>query len=592
MVYTLHTMGAQLPMANRILISKNSIEIQCARNDIDTQSKLVSINPLHSNRTKTVFTCSIHFIPEVLQLLRGVTKDNIDTAPINIQRFFYNELSIRENMKDLLANGPRQSCIVNKNLTLMRHQQLGREIAQYQDRFAFFYDTRTGKTPLSLAIINDDIAANPHHKWLVLCPLILIDNAWMEDAAKFVPHLRFVNCHASTKEKRLERISTTANVYITNTESFVKYKQYFDKIEFAGCIVDESSDIKSQKSKISKELVEYSWSIPRLYLLSGTPAANGEYEYFMQIRCVDYYGFQQSYAQFSNYFFFDTSKDHRYQRLVLRPDRHDEFYTTLKRYCIFIDKEDVLNTPGRTFHEVVFELPVELKKHYNQMKHDLYIELQNELDGETEKYITAVSAAAKINKLNQIASGFVIDTRAKKDNKLYKDDLTWNKLQEWYLLDKYRFQKLDELLQSEHCVGQQVLIWANYRSEFELLKKMLGERVRCIYGATSLTEKNEAIKLFKERKIQYLAANPASADKGLTLTNAHIAIYFSLNHSYELFKQSSERIYADISKQPDHCHYYIFIAKGTINRVIYSDVLLGKQQASNAVLNHLKGGNL
>jgi len=109
-----------------------------------------------------------------------------------------------------------------------------------------------------------------------------------------------------------------------------------------------------------------------------------------------------------------------------------------------------------------------------------------------------------------------------------------------------------------------------------------------VYGGTSIEEKNVAIKDFKAGKIQYLVANPASADKGLTLTNTHIAIYFSLNWSYELFKQSYDRIYADKSIQPKHCQYYIMMARNTIDEVLYRDVLQYKHNSSYAILNHLK----
>ena len=226
-------------------------------------------------------------------------------------------------------------------------------------------------------------------------------------------------------------------------------------------------------------------------------------------------------------------------------------------------------------------MPAELKKHYNKLKNELYMEVGDGLR------ITAPSAAAKLNKLNQVTSGFIIDTQAVKENKFYDD----SNLQEWYLLDKYRFDRLAILLENE-CRGEQVLIWANYRKEFELISEMLGDRCRCVYGGTSIQDKNDAIQRFKDGRIQYLIANPASADKGLTLTNAHISIYFSLNWSYELFKQSMERIYGDVMKQPKHCEYYVMIAKGTIDRVLYSDVLQGKGEASYAVLNHLKGGNI
>ena len=566
-------------MRNKILMSRNCLEVQCDRNDLETQKLMSSIYPIHTNRIKTQYRMSIHNVPEVLKLLRGIGVGNIDSAPPQVQEYFYKELAIRSNVEDLIKNGPRESFRVNEHLTLMRHQQLGREIARYQDRYAFFYDTRTGKTPLSLSIMYDDIVANPTHKWLVVCPLILIENAWLPDAAEFIPEIKVVSCHAATPAKRLERINSEANIYVTNTESFVKYREHFDKLHLTGCIIDESSDMKSPKSKVSKEIVDFAQTIERFYILSGTPAPNGEQEYYMQLRAVDYYGIQQSYSQFKEHYFVNMSYNPQYEKLALRPDKKDELFSLIRKYALYVDKEDVLTTPGRTFHEVEFEMPAELKKHYNKLKNELYMEVGDGLR------ITAPSAAAKLNKLNQVTSGFIIDTQAVKENKFYNEDKT-----ELYQLSGYRFAKLIDLL--GQIGDEQVLIWANYKAEFRIIQQTLGDSCRCVYGETSLAEKNEAIKLFKEGKIQYLIANPASADKGLTLTNAHISIYFSLNWSYELFKQSMERIYGDVMKQPKHCDYYVMIAKGTIDRVLYSDVLQGKGEASYAVLNHLKGGNI
>lgn len=566
-------------MRNKIFMSRNCLEVQCDRNDLETQKLMSNIYPIHVNRIKTQYRMSIHNVPEVLKLLRGIGVDNIDTAPLKVQEYFYKELAIRSNTEDLIKNGPRESFKVNEHLTLMRHQQLGREIARYQDRYAFFYDTRTGKTPLSLSIMYDDIVANPTHKWLVVCPLILIDNAWIPDAAQFVPELTTISCHASTPAKRLQRLATPANIYVTNTESFVKYREHFDKMNFTGCIIDESSDMKSPKSKVSKELVDFAQTLDRFYLLSGTPAPNGEYEYYMQLKAIDFYSVPSSYTQFKEHYFVNMSYNPQYEKLALRPDKKDELFSLIRKYALYVDKEDVLTTPGRTFHEVEFEMPAELKKHYNKLKNELYMEIGDGLR------ITAPSAAAKLNKLNQVTSGIIIDTQAVKENKFYNEDKT-----ELYQLSGYRFAKLIDLL--GQIGDEQVLIWANYKAEFRIIQQALGDSCRCVYGETSLAEKNEAIKLFKEGRVQYLIANPASADKGLTLTNAHISIYFSLNWSYELFKQSMERIYADISKQPKHCDYYVLIAKGTIDRILYSDVLHGKGQSSSAVLAHLKGGPL
>ena len=568
-------------MANKLRCSEMAISISVDRGDTESLNKIKQIYPIHSNRILTEFTTSPTNIVEVLKLMRNIDETNINTAPSAIQKLYYKELMARDNVEDILKNGPRLDCKVSDRLTLMRHQQMGREIATYRNRFAFFYDTRTGKTPLSLSIIYDDLQQHPEHKWLVVCPLILIDNAWLEDANTFFPDIKTISLHATTPAKRKKLMTEDASIYITNVESFAKYQEDLLQMCFHGCIVDESSTMKSNKSKVSKALVDFAQQMKRFYLLSGTPAPNGEWEYYMQLRAIDYYGIQQSYTQFKEYFFMNTSFNPQYEKLVTRVDRKDELHAMIKKHSVYVDKEDVLNTPGRTFHEIEFEMPKDLKHFYNEMKNELAIEV-----GDVS--IVAKSTAAKLNKLNQITSGFIMDTRAIKENKFYDD----NELSEWYLLDDYRFKRLQDLLNSDNIRDEQVLIWANYRKEFEIIQGLLGERCRCIYGGTTITDKNESIRLFKSGEIQYLIANPASADKGLTLTNAHISIYFSLNWSYELFKQSMERIYADISKQPKHCDYYVFIAKSSIDRILYSDVLQGKGDASHAVLTHLKGGNV
>ena len=561
---------------NKISLTPQCITIKCDAGDTTTIEALQKFRPVHSNRKKTEHRVSIRHVPELLFKLRGLTPANIDTAPPAIQSYYNKEVEAQVLIGVLKAFGHSNSPVVNEHLTLRKHQQLGREIAAIRDRFCFFFDTRTGKTPLSLSIMLDDLRKHPEHKWLVICPLILIENAWIEDAAKFVPNIKVVNCHAATKAKRLKAIESDAQIYVTNTESFATYKECFDKIKFEGCFVDESSDMKSYKSKQSKAIVEFAHTVKRFYLLSGTPAPNGEWEYYMQLKAIDFYCVPPSWTQFKEYYFVDVSFS-QYEQLQMRPDRKDEFNALLQKYAIYVDKEDVLTLPGREFIEVELEMPDHLKKHYRTLKNELYITVAE------DKKLTAPSSAAKLNKLNQVTSGFVIDTQAMKENKFYGEDQA-----EWYMLDDYRFKALQDLLTM--CGDSQVLIWANYRKEFEVISSMLGGKCRTIYGATSLSDKNRAIQEFKSGDIQYLIANPASADKGLTLTNCHLCIYFSLNWSYELFKQSMDRIYGDVSSQPNKCTYYVMVAKQTIDGILYHDVLQGKGDASYAILNHLKPG--
>lgn len=548
-------------MGNKLLINRKYIEIQCSRDDWETQSLVSQIPYVHSNRTKTKFRTTSRNIVLVLKLFRNIDETNVDSLPPFIREIWENEMHRQTATKTLLEQGPQHS-----HGWLYAHQQLGRELAEIHDRYAFFYDTRTGKTPMSLQIIVDDIAKNPDHKWLVLCPLILIENAWLPDAARFFPELKVVNLHDRTKAKRLKKFQQDANLYVTNIESFVSYREYIDKLNIHGCFVDESSAMKSNRSKFGKEAVDYAQTLKRWYLLSGTPAPNGEWEYYRQLQSIDYYGVHQSWTQFKDYFFDNVSYNPQFEKLQVKEHRRDELMQLLRRYSIYVDKEDVLNTPGRDFITVDITLPKELAEQYNQLRRELYLELM-----EGDILITAPSAGAKRNKLNQVTSGFIIDTKS----------------QETYLLSDYRFKALSKLL---HNIGdEQVIIWCNYHKEFEVIQDMLGDKCACVYGRVSIEDKNKNLKNFKEGKVQYLVANPASADKGLTLTNTRFAIYFSMNDSLELFEQSADRIYGDISKQAHRCTYYIIQAKGTIDEVIYKSIK-NKGDVSMAILNHLKGG--
>lgn len=562
-------------MNNKLKLSKQLVEVIYTPDDLETKEKLCRFYPVHYNRKGTVAQLSARLIPEVLESFRGLTNDSIAAAPDKLQELYWSELNARAMINALLENGPNGNPVVTPTLTLMRHQELGREIAKYRDRFAFFYDTRTGKTPLSLSIMYDDIMANPTHKWLVIAPLILLENAWMADAKAFVPQLTVVNCHGATKAKRLEAMKRQANIYLTNIESFASYKEEFEHMGIHGCIVDESSCMKSNSSKQTKALVDFAQQVQRFYLLSGRPSPNGLWEMYPQLKAIDPYSVPSSYTKFKERYFVNVSYNPQYEKLEPRPDKQEELNDIIAKYAIYVDQADVLTMAGRTFYEVELTMPAELKKQYNKLKRELCIEAEG-------KQITATGAGAMYNKLRQLVSGFVIDSCAVKENKFYDEHN-----QEVYLLDDYRFVELQKLLRK---IGpNQVIIWCTYRFEFDYIKQMLGEHCVILNGTVSNAEKNKAIELFKSGEVRYLVAHPASAKFGLTLTNAHYAIYFSLTFSYEDWKQSSERIYGRIESQPHLCIYYVFMAKGAIDETIYKEVLTGKHSSNMALLNHLKG---
>lgn len=545
---------------NRIAVDDRMIKITCDRADKQTQDICETIAHIHSNRIKTEYKTSSSNMREVLLKLRGIDDSNMDEAPVAIRE----RVAKLDEAKQTITNLKRMP-LLNSGTFLMPHQELGRQIAAVKDRYGFFYSTRTGKTIMSLQIIADDLAKNPANKWLILCPLILIEHAWLEDAKKFFPQLNIVNLHAKSKAERLKKFAIDANIYIQNIESFCSYREHIDKLGITGCVLDESSAMKSPRAQFSKQAVDFSTTVKKWYLLSGTPAPNSETEYYMQLRSIDFYAVPASYTKFVQHYFDNISYNPQFPKYQLKKHLSDEFNSLVESMSIYVDAEDVLEMPGRSFEARTVPMPANVNTHYKSMKNNLAVELVDE-----GKEITAPSAAAKANKLRQLAAGFIYDEEGTAT-----------------LLSTYKFDALQDLLNEPELVGNQVLIWANYRYEFDIIKQYLGDRCAILNGSCSLAEKTKALNDFKQRQVQYLVANPASLDKGVTLTNAHLCIYFSLDYSYERYEQSIARIYGGKHSQKEFCKYYFLLVEHSIDPIIYNAVLK-KKDVSMAILDYIR----
>ena len=479
---------------------------------------------------------------------------------------------------------------------LFRHQQLCREIANHNPRYGFFCEAGTGKTPIALQIIVDDIMASyadtsRGSKWLVVCPLSLIRNAWLEDCAKFFPSLKAVSLHGNTAARTRKAFAiANADVYIINFESF---KVHYDKLVamgFKGVIVDESSKMKNHKSEITKKLDEMSKLVDKFYELSGTPAPNSMLEYFPQIRAIDPSLLGTSFTNFKAKWFYPVNKG-GFDVFEITEEKKLELVKMIEKRAIFIAKADCLDLPKRmppVIRDVI--MTPELKKTYNKMKHDLYCAIGDNL------VITATTGVTSLGKLNQLTSGIIIDTE--NGAKVHR-------------VSNVKLNALKELL--EELGNQQVIIWANFREEFVMIKEVLGDNCTTYNGATGkaemqplmdkhygegayekyrdigLSDKDMSNKLFVENKVQYMVANAASAGHGLTWTNSHTAVYYSLNYSYEQWAQSCDRI--DRYTQTVSCSYYYLLMPGTIDHVIYK-CLQNKGSLSKEVLNHLKAKSI
>lgn len=568
-------------MSNKIYAYENRIEIQATKDDTDIGRLVSSLSPIHVNRSGTKFTLSIRQLPEVLNIMRGVTSST--DLPQHLQMLYDREMQRRVITEDLILNGPTE-----EDGTLWVWQKLGIELARVNDRWGFFYDTRTGKTPMSLNIIQEDIRQNPNNRWIVVSSSYLIETAWVPDLQKFTSELTYRTFYGSDKDKLLSYVSKSNILFVSTAllSRFVELNTSAPQL-FAGCFFDESSAMKSHKTGTSKSAITLSERVRRWYLLSATPAPNTKAEYYTQMLTIDPYIWPQSRTAFVGKYFDNMSRSYKYEKLVIKPEMDMEFNNLLRQYSLYTD-QDVMPTAGKEWNTFEFDMPSSVASAYEKMRKDLSVDIGDATD------ITVETAAIARSKLRQISSGFIMDTEAIKENKasriLY--GATAEQQLVTHVIDTYR---ADELLKLIHKIKDsepdaKIVIWANFREEFEQIKSVLGTtKARYINGATA-QYKTQFILDFKGSKdIKYLVAHPLSVGMGVNLTEAHHCIYYSLNDSWEQFKQSQERIAGHIKVQPNKCAYWVMQATGAIDRIIY-DNLLHKRDQSFGVLEHLKAG--
>lgn len=427
------------------------------------------------------------------------------------------------------------------------HYELSPHLRKYQKdivnkalnegSYGIFADTGTGKTLMGLEI------AKHYGKTLILCPLSVIETAWVDDCKKFYPELEITNCWATSSKKRFDAMAIDSDVYVMNYESFKILKKKILAMDFQCVIVDESQVMKNMGAQITNELLQLIDVIPHRFVLSGTPTPNHNSEIFPQMKFVDadifgnnFFGFQ------AHYFTQDMQNPHRWYQTQ---ENKEAYFNRLREKSVFLKKEDCVDLPPKVFQIKEFDLGSEQKRHYNNMVKNIKDNIN-----EWSKF----EFTAKLMKLREIVSGFVIN----KEGNI--DDFETNK-------DKVLEQSFEEI------GDKPIIIWCQFQHEIERLAEK--------YNGVALTSKNkdrdDIIRKFKAGKIQKLFVHPKLLGKGLTFVNCTYNIYYSLSFSYEEYRQSQDRIHR--IGQENKCTYIILQGKHTIDEKIYSCL----QRKGNAV---------
>jgi SNF2 family DNA or RNA helicase len=351
------------------------------------------------------------------------------------------------------------------------------------------------------------------------------------------------------------------DVDIINHEGVLFFEKELKEKNYDYIVIDESTVIKSHQGKIFKALCRIAENTKYKRVLSGTPSPQGPQDLWSQFFFLDNgLTLGTNYREFLEENFdiidFGSGSTYRGSKPVIRVHGKNGQIGTieainerLKNRVFRCKLRECVDLPPLVERKLDVYLPDDLRKHYDKMKEDLFVELK-------DRTIEANIDLAKIGKLRQIASGFIIDsqTEDKKVIRLSKNNPKLEALKEW----------ISELPEDE-----KVVIFATYKEEIKLLLKEFGKEAVSIYGDTSANAKLDNQRAFvNDPNVRFIICQPSSAAYGVNkLTVARYLLFYSIDYRADTVYQAIKRI--ERTGQTRSMVVRYLIAKDTVDEIMF-----------------------
>ncbi len=388
-------------------------------------------------------------------------------------------------------------------LTPFEHQKTTASFLTLHKRAFCFNEQGTGKTASVIWAADYLMKRGEVSRVLVLCPLSIMKSAWQQDLFKFAMHRSCGIAHGAAKQ-RSAVINAGAEFVVVNFDGLAIVKDDVIAGGFDLIVVDEASAYKTATTnrwKVLNEILKV--TDPRLWMLTGTPAAQSPLDAFGLAKLVNPERAPKYYSHFRAETMYQVTKF----KWTPKPDARFE-------------KKDCLDLPEVTHVEREAPLTPQQSKYYKTLKNELLIEAAGE-------EVSAVNAATKLNKLLQISGGAVYSDTGE----VVEFDVS---------------NRLNAVLEVIEEASHKVLVFVPFTHTIELLRARLekeGISVGVINGSVSVNKRSELVEQFQTAKNPHvLVIQPQAASHGLTLTAADTIIWYAPVTSVETYLQANARI--------------------------------------------------
>ena len=403
------------------------------------------------------------------------------------------------------------------------HQKSTAEFLTKHKRAFCFNEQGTGKTASAIWASDFLLEQGAINRVLVICPLSIMDSAWRADLFSFAMH-RSVDIAYGPPDKRRKILTQGSEYVIINYDGVEIVADEIAAGGFDLIIADEATHYKNAQTKRWKVLNKLVNDDTWLWMMTGTPAAQGPLDAYGLAKLVNPLGVPRFFGSYRDQVMYKVS---RFKWEV--KDSATETVFNALRPAIRFTKEECLDLPPMIYTKRKVKLTPQQRKYYKELKNTMVMQAAGE-------EVTSVNAAVNMNKLLQISAGAVYTDEG--------DALAFD--------IKNRYKVLMEAIQE---ASGKVLIFVPFRHTIGMLsEKLAGDGItnEVIQGSVSAPKRTDIFKRFQEQDDpKVLVIQPAAASHGITLTAADTVVWWAPTSSLETYAQANARVHR--SGQKNKC---------------------------------------
>ena len=439
-------------------------------------------------------------------------------------------------------------------MKLRGYQETAADFLYEHDRAMILAPVGAGKTAITLTAMWEMLRDNYTKRYLVLAPKRVCTDVWPVEAPKWAPMLSLAVA-VGTPKQRLAALKSKAQVVVTNYDNIQWLAD--QELNFDAIVFDELTRLKNPSGARFKALSKIIDPMTVRWGLTGSFTSNGLEDVFGQCKIVDQSLLGRAKGAFMQQYFVLINKD--FGEWAPRVGSLAQVMTRLKPATYVLDAGDYKDKlPPLHVVEVRCDMPD--RTPYEKMKKDFQA-----LD------VTAINAGVVTGKLQQMASGFVYDTRKTASDVPGKFTTTQTPV--WF--STHKFDRLTELLEENQHAN--TLVVYTYQEELAQLRRL--------YPKAQTLDNDKAIERWNKGEIELLLVHPKSAGHGLNLQHGGCKIVFlSLPWSLELYEQTIGRLHRSGQKHDVWC--YVMMTNKTVDEKIWA-ALHDKRAISDIAMEEL-----